>query len=419
MIDKVMMRLLKDNKAAMLLALLGGIDLLWQAPIRYILDGGLLTDFRSFYFAGRAIFGEGNIYDHNYLIEYAKGSGYTGYVFSYVYPPSLAFYSAPLWHRLNGREAALLWMLLSIVLGVFILVAVTHLISTLSNQESKGKNSLLPWLSLFLLVILPFGNNLRLGQVNSVVLAFISASLVLSLHYKRDLLAGFLLAPAILIKMTPLGLLLYFILNKHYKTLYGCIVGIIVLSIPTFVTSQGLKSWEFFLDFANMMDYGQTMPGLPDVASVPNFSVAGWMARLSMSQPAISLMTKIGLSILGLGLIWQHWRLRQRDDGKLLLLPYLVLMIIASPFTYLHHVIYIYPGLLLTIWTVWDRSCRLRVPLLIGLISLTIIAGIDLPSLYNDLGLNITLLRSINLYALLCLFGIGLMVPELCTMIEE
>ena len=413
------MRLINDNKVTILLALFGFTYLLWQAPIRYILEGVLLTDFRSFYFAGRSILNEGNIYDHNSLIAYADGSGYSGYVFPYVYPPLLAFYSAPLWHLLDGREATLLWMLLSIVLGVFILVAVTHLASALFNQKTKGKNTVLPWLSLFLFVVLPFGNNLRLGQVNIVVLAFISASLVLSLLYNRDLPAGCLLAPGILIKMTPLVLLPYFVLNKHYKMLYGCVMGIMALSMPTLVTSHGLKTWGFFLDFADTMGYGKTIPGLPDVASVPNFSVAGWAARLTVSQSTISFVTQIVLALLGLGLLWQHWRLRQNSQGKLLLLPYLILMIIASPFTYLHHIIYIYPGLLLTIWAVWDGCCRLRVPLLFCLISLTIIASIDLPAMYKDVDLQMTILSSLNLYALLCLFGIGLIVPNLCIMVKE
>ena len=79
-----------------------------------------------------------------------------------------------------------------------------------------------------------------------------------------------------------------------------------------------------------------------------------------------------------------------------------------------HHVIYIYPGILLTSWVILIRGSRPCALLLICVIGLAVVASIDFPILYGRLGLESAVLRSLNLYALLCLFVLGLIVPDLC-----
>ena len=142
--------------------------------------------------------------------------------------------------------------------------------------------------------------------------------------------------------------------------------------------------------------------------------MAGSVARFTPSQATVSLTTLTILSVLGIGLVFQHYRLWRKGIGEFLLLPYLVLMIIGSPFTYLHHVIYIYPGILLTSWVILIRGSRPCALLLICVIGLAVVASIDFPILYGRLGLESAVLRSLNLYALLCLFVLGLIVPDLC-----
>ncbi|MCD4655602.1 DUF2029 domain-containing protein [bacterium] len=400
---------MKNKKMLILLALVVFVYLFRMAPI----GGEIPTDFLSFYFAGTGFFGEGDIYNVNYLTELAVGSGFQGKIFPYLYPPPLALCMVFLC-KLGVGRAAILWMLFSVILGVLVTVESTRLSFMLHDKWMPERNYALPLLSLFLFLILPFDNNLKMGQVNILVISFISVAVVQSLVFNRDFLAGFLLAPAILIKVTPVGLLLFFAMNKRYKTLYGCVVGVIIFIAPTLAVSRGLETWKNFLDFLSNIGYGKTIPGLFSPAALYNFSVAGCIARFTTRESVVRLETLTILAILGLVLVFQHFRLRRKGIGEFLLLPYLVLMVVGSPLTYLHHVIYIYPGLLLCTWIVLRKGGRLASVLLTCLVGLTVVASIGFPLLYGRLGVESTVLKSLNLYALLCIFVLGLFVPGLC-----
>ena len=392
-----------------LLALAAIVYLLKTAP----LGGHVMADFRSFYFAGVAHLEGGNLYDAEYLGNLAAQADVEGTVYPYLYPPPLAFYMAPVAH-LGPRSATTVWMLLLVVLGASIVFCSTRLCAARGESRDPGADGLLPLWALLLLVLIPFDNNLMMGQVNIVVLAFLTAALVQSLVYRRDFLAGLLLAPAALIKVTPLGLLLFFGLNRRFKVLFGCAVGVVVLGVPTMVTAGGLQSWHHFLEFAGAMGYGKTVPGLFSPAGVGNFAVAGWVARFTSDEASIRLWTLICLALLGLLLVSQHVRLRRRLPEAYMLMPYLVLMIISSPLAYLHHVIYIYPGLLVAGWALLESGERRTLGASVALVCLAAIASMDFPVHYDRLGSPVAALRSLNLYALLGLFGLGLWAPELC-----
>lgn len=102
----------------------------------------------------------------------------------------------------------------------------------------------------------------------------------------------------------------------------------------------------------------------------------------------------------------------RKGKGGLLVLPYLIFMIIASPLTYLHHVVLIYPGLLITAWLIMPREKRGSYVLLAVMLGLAFIASTDFPLLYNRLQINGGILSSVNLYALLILFILGLVLPK-------
>ncbi len=224
--------LMKDKKNLLLLSLIAFIYLFKLAPI----FGHIMTDFRSFYFAGAAYFGGGNIYDIGYLRSFAADMGYGDLIiFPYLYPPPLAFYMTQLSH-LGARAAAWLWGQLSVISGVLALLASVGLCLSLLGREVVKKRFCLLLLSRLLFLLLPFDNNLMMGQVNLVVLAFIGVAMVQSLVYRRDLLAGLLLAPAILIKVTPAGLLLYFIMIRRFKVIYGVLLGAVVFGVPALAT---------------------------------------------------------------------------------------------------------------------------------------------------------------------------------------
>lgn len=377
-----------------------------------LMGGRIMTDFRSFYFAALGFLKQGNIYDISYLQTLAIASGVSGYIYPYLYPPPLAFYLSPL-TKLGATGAALLWLILSLVFTVVVMNGSIRLASKLTGIRTLQQERLLALLALLLFLALPFNNNLKMGQVNIFVSAFIVASLVQVFVYNRDVLAGFLLAPAVLVKITPLAVLLFFVMNRRYRTLYGFAAGVILSIVPTLFVSGGLKTWQHFLDFMGYMSYGKTVPGLFPAASLGNFSVAGHLARLLQGETIINSVTLVLLTLLGVGLIVQHKRMMGKDNEPSLLLSYLILMIIASPLTYLHHVIYIYPGLLITTWLVMAKGNWYSYGGLTLILGLTVVSSTDFPLLYGSLRIEWNVLRSLNLYALLFLFVLGLILPKM------
>lgn len=147
----------------------------------------------------------------------------------YVYLPLLAilltpFTSFPLW--LN----ALLWYLLSITAlwGVW----------RKANTLFQNQNNRFWILFVCLLVALPpLLNTLTRGQLGIFSLYLTLLPFILNMHGKK-LSAGFVLGFAIILKMSPLLLLpFYFLLQKNWRALTGCALGIIVfgLALPTAV----------------------------------------------------------------------------------------------------------------------------------------------------------------------------------------
>lgn len=390
------------------------------ACIVLILSGYLLAiapslnkvplDFRSFYYAGKAYSVGANIYNHKNLNFIAQQSGDRGYVYPYLYPPALAFYLSPL-SNLEKEKAGSVWRFLTAACIALLVVMSTYVCITLFHTPDK-KILLIYGGSIALMTTLPFYNNLKMGQINCFVLILVLLAVIQASVYKRQFVAGLIIAPAVLIKLTPIGFLVYFILQKQYKVIYGLLIGALIIIVPTLIADNGLQNWQAFFYFSSTTGYGKTIPGLFPAASLPNFSVAGWAARLATQLSSVNIITTAILGTLGLILCIRHYQLRRTSKGILLLLPYLILMTIGAPVSYLHHVVFIYPGILISSVTLLQSKHSLRIPLLIGLLTLTLIASIDFPLYYKRMGIDAPLFQSLNLYALLGLFFIGLAVAR-------
>ena len=310
---------------------------------------------------------------------------------------------------LDPRDASRLWALVSAVLCLAIVLRSVTL-SVLVGEDNRVRTVLLSFFAALFLYLLPFDNNIAQGQVNIIVLAFIVFALVQSNVYGRDFLSGIIIAPAILIKAIPAVLLVFFLLNRRYKVAYGFLVGAVVLAMPTVWNQKGVSTWQQFLHFLPSTSYGKTIPGL-FAASVPfNFSVAGFFARWIPVEVIVSGLTYALLLLLLALLIYQNLRFREKGGLELFILPYLILMTIASPFTYIHHVIYIYPGLLITLGVLLQSNDKYAQVLLVLTIGLSLLVSIN-PNLYNSTPV-LRELGPINLYALIVLFFVGLAAPR-------
>lgn len=377
-------------------------------------------DFISFYLASRGFADGLNIYDFesikglaaNYeeLNEMAERFSVETPVFPYLYLPVTAFYMMPLAGMSIGG-ASMVWLLMSLVLygaTMVMLIKLAPIMVHMGDGE-KGSYKVLLW-ALFISYVMPFKQSLFFGQVNTFTLTLIVAALFLVFHRKSELMGGVVLAAAALIKVIPGILLLIFLARRSKRVLVGFLVGAVAIAAPSLVTSKGIANWSNFVSFSPAMSHGSQIPGLFPPSEVFTFSIAAFYARLIDNPSIVRVLSLVSILALLALLLSQCGWLRTKTQVGLFLMPCLVLMIISSPVTYVHHIVFIYPGVLfcvLYLLTKEGKSSRLLVSSIMILLT---VASLPLPFLYKmapPLDTLPAVMKSPNLYALLGLFFLG------------
>jgi alpha-1,2-mannosyltransferase len=371
----------------------------------------LMIDFKTFY-AAAATASEGkDFYDASVLNQTAGAAGIRGYVFPYLYPPVLPYLARP-WQALTPGAALrfLIGLNLALLFPTLILVGIDSRakIARLLGGVQSDAAFVFAALALF---ATNFHETIEMGQINILVLLLI----VLSLHFARtgrDTLGGVFLGVASLLKITPLVLLFWFVARGRYKVLLSCLLTIPGVAAITLVMGA-FAAWKRFFAFLPAMSYGSGIPGLFPAGFFPNFSLAGFLSRLFPQRAAaVQIATVALLAALLAVFVWIVKTRRDEKVAELMLLPILVLMVISSPLTYVHHVLYVAPGLVLSLSFAWAglRGWR-RAAAVASLLLAATAAGIRFPELYWHWTLSpleAKLFTSLNLYALLVLMLIGL-----------
>lgn len=203
-----------------------------------------------------------NIY---YSAAQRLGNGEPLYIFrpegdTYVYSPVLALLLKPI-AALDYPTALKLWFfIMASCLGASIII--------------YGRAARFTWRDLALVAISfivgfrfwPTTMNFSLGQVNFLILLFISAVFWADSRNKPLLVALFIVAAA-LIKTWMIGLLIYLILRKHWREAAAGALGFAVLLAGSF----GLVGWQEWPVFWNLTA-GYADQSIGQIAATQSFS---------------------------------------------------------------------------------------------------------------------------------------------------
>ncbi len=371
----------------------------------------LRTDFASFYYAGKAAAKDLNIYDAFTLDSLAALDGISNHVLPYLYPPFLAVVSRPL-AEMNPLEAQRAWDYVQVILATLsaILLCLT--------MPWRGAGSIPDsyWVragsvTLAGILMLPFGQNIAFGQVNIAVLFFLSLSFYFLYQGKSDWLAGIALAAAILIKVTPALIAVFFLLGWRWKALTATLIGMGLLILATFDIA-GREAWGYFLQFVPNMGFARNVDGGFHPSIVANFSLAGFFMRILPGQGTlVRIFTMMSILILFVALLFHQLKYRDKRGGALFVLPYLVLMVISSPVSWLHHLVYLLPGV---VFALRDFKFAWRPGIwFLVLVSLIVFASFDYLAIYSSMSVAEEIrpfVTSLNLYILLAAFFVSLRV---------
>ncbi|WP_437598263.1 glycosyltransferase family 87 protein [Sorangium sp. So ce590] len=382
----------------------------WLCVLDIVLKQSVAMDFKSFYAAAVAARRDLDVYDVKVLGSIAKEMRLPHVpVYPYLYPPFFAHTFSWL-TRLRPNIAQQVWSSIAVVsYGLAATFAVVAVRRATQDPLGAARRIAVPTVLIALIAFLTWGLNLRnslgMGQVNPLVLAFICAALALSVA-RKDTAAGLALAVAAGIKVTPILLALPWIIQRRFRALAGLAAGLaalVLISLPF----GAAPAWLEFLRRLPRMSHGAKIPGLFDAGSAPNFSVAGFYARL-FGEDAAAIRTASVITILLLlgGALALGGRSPSPSRSLRLLLPLLVTMIVASPFTYVHHVLYLFPAALYALDRAAEQERRIEMGALVVLFSL---ATIDFPYIYDRFkGSLPRIALSVNLYVLLVMYALGM-----------
>ena len=361
----------------------------WIVCADLLLGRAYMLDFQSFYGAAEAVKRDLDPYDAHVIDAIARESDLRGPIYPYLYSPFVAYgmsWLADVRHDL----AQTLWSYMSIV---------AYGLSSMFAMRCAVTKQAAGWLvviTALLAFALPLRGNINIGQINALVLALICAALWLA-HSDRPFSAGFTLAFAVVIKIMPLVLALPWLLERRLRALVGLAAGLVAAFLIT-LPFGGAGAWLEFARRLPTMSHGSTIPGLFPAKTHWSFSLASFYARLFDSPSAVRIASIATIIALVAGIAF----VARRKSTEHVLLPLSVVMIVASPLAYTHHVIYLLPGLLLALHLALRDERRVLAG---ALLVLGALASTEFPNVYTS-GWP-TLALSLNLYALLALYGIG------------
>jgi Glycosyltransferase family 87 len=176
-------------------------------PFIRFLRSGTDMDYRTWYQAGQTVLHGGEIYPH-------------GQIFPFMYPPTCALMLAV--PAFFGK--AVLILILSSVNTVAWLLCIWFTSALISEERTQNS----PIVIANLIVMPIVWSSYHLGQPSLVLLALMLGAF-LSLRYRRQFLAGALIAVAVAIKAFPLLAIPYLIYRRYWTAAAALLISLIIL----------------------------------------------------------------------------------------------------------------------------------------------------------------------------------------------
>jgi alpha-1,2-mannosyltransferase len=289
----------------------------------------------------------------HHLYDYSRPDATQGHL-EFTYPPFAAYLLRPLAWLSWGQSVAIY----SIVALASFAVVVVLLSRSLSERLGE------PWWFVFGLVFVlstglePIREAFTFGQINFVLWALIVVDLLV-LGVRGSRFAGVGIGLASAIKLVPAVFILYLLVRRQWRAA-GVAVATAALATAVAWLAAPHDSWVF---------WGQKVRGSDGIGQVQytfNQSIMGVLARLS-NPPNTLLWLVLALPLLGYGL-WRAGRAAAAGDEVSGLTLTGLAGSLASPVTWVHHIVWFIPALVVLVETslTADRSDRRRRSVLLG-----------------------------------------------------
>jgi alpha-1,2-mannosyltransferase len=291
--------------------------------------------------------GNGELYD--YLLPGTK--------YGFTYPPFASLTMLPMayvgWHVAIG---------ISMLLTVGAALAVIYWLV----EPMARRNGWSPWFVLGIAAALavafePMRETFLFGQVNAILLVLVAADVLFLVRYNRSI-AGVGIGLATAIKLTPGIFIIYLIITKRFRA--AAVAAGTTMAATVLAAAVAPDASRMFWTDA-LWNTGR----VGEQSFVSNQSLNGVIHRWDPQQPPTLVWAALVLLTLG---IWA-WRSRQAvragDEATGFALTGIVGVLI-SPITWVHHLVWVMPALILLVDRGLAGSGRRR-RWLIGLAAVT------------------------------------------------
>ena len=289
----------------------------------------------------------------------------------FIYPPFGAFVMIPLaafeWmdHNIAGNIMITVSNLLILACLYFVFRALNHPCTV--NGAREGVNgparvsqpvlvmaTALVWA--LVLAFEPVSLNNGFAQLNIVVMALVVFDLV---PRRRKLPQGWLIGLAAAIKLTPLAMLLYFLLRKDFKAIITAGVSALVAT-----AIAAVYRWDTFVEFFSVKLLGMFTGSDVGVGTSyqSNSSIKGALERAFTSPEALAdnglvlniiwLILAIATVVAGSALMLKQMKLNHEVDAWL---TGALVMLFISPVSWSHHWIWLTLILPVFAYRFWTR----------------------------------------------------------------
>jgi hypothetical protein len=317
---------------------------LWEAPA---------PDFPSFYFAPRLVFEAGlTPYSHeNWAVVYTLTDIP---IWPFLYPPpSLLFFR--LLNSFSYETAKILFLLLNHLLVLAFIVLFIRRILRVPLAAPLGV-----LLAAYILNFRPIFETLRHGQVNLIVLLLVCLTWYFLQKERHPAFVALPLALAILLKVYPVLLIVYFLIQGRYR-IFLWNLGFLVLFSALTMPFLPVGIWTDWQTYVASGGYGVPLRGI-DPAMIANQSINGFTSRFFLGrgevlQPVFHsllgarwvpffLSGAVGLVSLVVASPFARKR-RGRDAQNQEIALFLLTISLAAPIVWEHQLVGILPAILI------------------------------------------------------------------------
>ena len=263
------------------------------------------TDFSVFYDAGY------RCDRHESMYTYRATRYTTDREYLFKYAPAFGLAMIPL-SRLPVQMALRWWY---VIVGVSLLGAFACVTWLLRPTPTSPTIPGIAYVGSGLLILRPYLANLRLGQID-VILAALLLTFLVALQRRRDVLAGWCLAAAMLCKLVPAIWLVYLVMTRRWRALLWTGLAVIVYLASPALHLGVAGAWHATQEWwATLQVASENAEWL---VRFKNQSVLSLMLRLLVgADPTavtpIHLQVATGLTIVAaLVFAWMIWRTWQR-----------------------------------------------------------------------------------------------------------